>query len=144
MKPSDERKWSWWAVELDSPDDVPESYQLNEPTREAVLQAALRANPGCWVSIVEGTQDGPFEMRPFSEEDDCPRVGTAFDWFLDDNGARWGEDGPDFMLVQKDLAKLLNDAFESYLRANQAELNEAAWSFTETRNAEVLFMGIAH
>lgn len=138
---ADTRKWSWWAVEVDGPEDNPETYYLNEPTREGVILAAQREFPGSWVAIVEATQDGPFKTRPFAEQSDCDRVDTVMDWFLDDNGARWGEDSGPPMLALDCLAVMLNNAFEAFITANHCHVLEAAWSFTATRNAESLFMG---
>ncbi len=132
----DNRTWMWWAAEVDSPEEEPERYSVEAPTREAVIAAARSEfGPGAQFIIVEATQDGPFDSRPFDENGDCPLVEAIMEKFLDDNGQRWGEDSDPPML---DPARVLNDAFELYCRDNHAALMEAAWSFTASRNKEWL------
>lgn len=137
----DLRKWSWWATEIADPEDRAETYGINEPTRDAAIAAAMREfGPGAWIAIVEVTQDGPFDARPFAEDGDCRLTERVIEQFMDDNGTRWSQDGDYPELPTQEIAKALNDAFEIQIAANQAALAEAAWSFTETRNAETLLL----
>ncbi|MFD2578764.1 hypothetical protein ACFSTD_09610 [Novosphingobium colocasiae] len=136
---TDTRKWSWWAVDIAGPDEKPEVYALNEPTREAVIATAGREYPaGTWIAIVEATTEGPFHTRPFREDGDCALLERVIDRFCDDNSARWGEDGPEIWLPNEEIAKALNDTFERLIAANTGLIEAAVWSFTATRNADVL------
>lgn len=141
MSDTDERKWSWWAIDLEDPEEEPEAYQLNEPTREGVIEAAQREWPGSWIAIVEATRDGPFAMRPFDQVGDCPLLEPVVEKFLDDNGARWGEDSEPPCLDLQALATVLNDAVEAFMTREHAALTEAAWAFTAAGGAEVLLLG---
>lgn len=134
-----ETGWSWWAAEVHDLDEKPETYMINEPTRDAVVAAARREfGRKTFIAIVEATQAGGFDARPFGEDGDGRLIEDTLDQFRDDNGDRWGEgDGP-VALPTEDLAKRLNDAFEAFIAENLDAVMEGAWTFTETRNAEVL------
>lgn len=134
-----ENGWSWWAAEVDSPEDDPEIYGINEPTRDGAIAAARRDfGPHAHIVLVEATQDGPFNARPFDEDGECCRLDFVIERFSDMNGERWGEgDGPT-SLPMDELAKAMNDAFERVICENHDAVMEGAWSFTGTRNKEWL------
>lgn len=142
----DERGWSWWAVDVESPESAePDIFHLNEPTREGIIAVAAREWPDCWVAIVEATQDGPFTARPFDEEGDCRLLESVWDKFTDENGARLGEDSDGFPwgLIDAEMARRLNDTFEAVCRENHEALMEGAWAFTSTRNFEIVYTAAA-
>lgn len=138
MSEIDTQNWSWWATGIDGPNDTPETYTINESTREAVIAVARRDYPGYWIAVVEATQDGPFDARPFDEDGGCRAIDIALERFQDDNCERWGEDGGEFALSTSALAKRLNDTFEQFIADNHHAVMEGAWSFTGTRNSETL------
>ncbi len=138
---TDTRKWSWWATSIETAEDQPESYDINETTREAALAKARQEHgAGAIIRLIEATQDGPFKNRPFDEHGDCPLLEAIFDKWLGVNSERWGEDGdgPPLGDVADDIARRLNDAFEAAIAAHHDTLMEGVWAFTETRNAEVV------
>jgi hypothetical protein len=124
----DKRQFSWWAA-----DGVqPESYTLNEPTREAIIAAAEREWPGETFTIVYATQDGPFQTRPFDEL----LTERVLEQFAEDNSERFGEDGMDSDLSLDALAAHLNTAFAEFIAEHVDKI--PTWSFTEERDKEVI------
>jgi hypothetical protein len=131
--------WSWWAVEVDGPDEKPDCYKVNEPSRDAAIAAATREyGDGSWIAIVEATKEGSFLARPFEEGGDCRLMDRLLEAFQDDNSERWGEDGPEFGFSTDSLAKALNDAFERFISENMNAVMEGVWAFTGQRNHEVI------
>lgn len=124
----DVRHWSWWAGE----GAEPETYTVNEPTRDAVIAAAGREFGADSVfTIVEATQDGPF-VTDVVDEDIAERV---IDAFVDANGHRFGEQGWEGYLDQDALAAELNRAVARFVDARGDDI--IVWSFTGQRHREV-------
>ncbi|MBM3928411.1 MAG: hypothetical protein FJ335_08145, partial [Sphingomonadales bacterium] len=80
---TDTRRWSWWA----GAGTCPETYTLNERTREAIIAAGRADFDGEAFTIVCATQDGPFEAAPFDSE---RLIDDLIDRFAEDNADRSG------------------------------------------------------
>lgn len=122
----DDRHWQWWA----SSDG--EHFGISEATRDAVIAAGTRDFGGDPFTIVEATQDGPFEVPDL---DDDVLIDRLIDLFSEVNGGRFGEDGvDDFPRVE--LVAALTTAFETVLAEHGKSI--PTYFFTEQRNRELV------
>lgn len=124
---ADERRWSWWAGAGASP----ETYTVNEATRDAVIAAGRDEFEGELFTIVCATQDGAFACTPFDDE---ALVEQVIERFADDNAERFGEDGFDGDIDQQALAAALNAAFAAFMDQHAHAVR--VWSFTGQRDRE--------
>lgn len=130
---NDTRQWSWWAEE----GEHFETYTVNEPTREAVIQVARdEFGADATFTIIEATQDGPFSAEIFDDR----LMELIFERFGEANEERWGEDGFEGSSCSDDEEQELRDALraalEQWLQKHVHTI--PSWAFTETRNKEVI------
>lgn len=125
----DGRKWSWWAEEGE---DV-EAYCLNHPTRAGVIAAArYEYGDAAIFTIIEATQDGPFDTNLFDDDN----IEPVIDRFQEANSARFGENGWDGHVDHQGLAEALNAALAAYFEVHGDDV--VVWTFTGVRNKEVI------
>ena len=125
-------RYSWWAAEGTDPD----TYHINEATREAVIEAARREyGPDATFTIIEATQDGDLRSNVF-EADDDDLFDHVWERFSESNSERWSEDGMEGPGANDELCKRLNAAFAGWIAENAADF--PTWGFTDSRNKEVI------
>lgn len=126
---NDGRQWSWWAMRGE---DV-ETYCLNKSTRADVIAAArYEYGDDAIFTIIEATQDGPFDTNLFDEDN----VEEVIDRFVEANSGRFGENGWDGHIDHYGLANVLNAALAAYFEVHGDDV--VVWTFTGVRNKEVI------
>lgn len=130
-QPSDvaEPRWSWWVGSGENP----ETYDLNERTRDAAIAAGCREYQGDVFTIVYATQDGPFNTTPF---DDASLIDQLIERFAEDNGDRFGEDGFEGDFDNEALAEAMNAAFDAFIIEHGSGIR--TWSFTGQIDREII------
>lgn len=123
----DDRLWKWWAGRGDA-----EHFTVSAASREAIIAAASREFEGDPFTIVEATQDGPFEVPDLDDDDLIDRL---IEMFAEANGERVGEDGvEDF--PRDELVAALTGAFGAVLAEHGRSI--PTYFFTEQRNREIV------
>ena len=125
------RQFSWWA----GLGAEPEVYSVNDATRDGVI-AAARDEFGSaeWFTIVEATQDGPFDCDIFDHGGRL--IEDVIERFSEENSERFGEDGFLGDIDQGDLAAHLNRAFSEFMAMHGGKV--VVWGFTEQRHREAV------
>lgn len=124
---ADDRLWQWWAGSGDA-----EHFTVSAASRDAVITLATREFDGDPFTVVEATQDGPFEV-PDLDDDDL--VDCLIEKFVEANSKRFGEDGcEDF--PRDALVEALTAAFGVMLAKHGKSIS--TYFFTEQRNRELV------